>query len=65
MAFSPIWQQLQVIKKGTRVGCPQVQDKFLGFLRPRTPDLCLSRQEQSVSRQKRSLFTRLLHQAAL
>ncbi|WP_236070443.1 hypothetical protein, partial [Prochlorococcus marinus] len=40
--------------KGTRVGCPQVQDRFLGFLRPRTPDLGLSKQQQGVSRQNYS-----------
>ncbi|KZR75651.1 hypothetical protein PMIT1323_01945 [Prochlorococcus marinus str. MIT 1323] len=38
------------MKKGTRVGCPQVQDRFLEFLRPRTPDLGLSKQKQGVSR---------------
>ena len=42
------------MKKGTRVGCPQVQDRFSGFLRPRTPDLCLNRQEQDVIRDKYS-----------
>ncbi len=40
------------MKKGTRVGCPQVQDRFSGFLRPRTPDLGLSKQDQGVSRDK-------------
>ena len=44
------------MKKGTRVGCPQVQDKFSGFQRPRTPDLGLSKQQQDVSRQKRSFL---------
>ena len=44
------------MKKGTRVGCPQVQDRFSGFLRPRTPDLGLSKQQQDVSRQKRSFL---------
>ena len=42
------------MKKGTRVGCPQVQDRFSGFLRPRTPDLGLSKQQQGVSRQNYS-----------
>ena len=40
------------MKKGTRVGCPQVQDRFSGFHRPRTPDLGLSKQQQGVSREK-------------
>ncbi|WP_157859832.1 hypothetical protein [Prochlorococcus marinus] len=49
-----IWQQQQGMKKGTRVGCPQVQDRFSGFLRPRTPDLGLSKQQQGVSRKNYS-----------
>jgi len=45
------------MKKGTRVGCPQVQDRFSGFLRPRTPDLGLSRQQQGVSRKNYSFLS--------
>ncbi|KZR61009.1 hypothetical protein PMIT1327_01928 [Prochlorococcus marinus str. MIT 1327] len=50
IAFSLQVAQITDMKKGTRVGCPQAQDRFLGFLRPQTPDLGLSKQVEGVSR---------------